>query len=127
MALIDVLRLGVRIANNVTKSVHSRVTFTRVTARDGYGNITASTTATLVAVVEVKNVPVKNREGVLVVARATLDFIDVAAISAATDGTGFDYDDEFVLQNGSTGPVLSLGGVTDPGTGIPLATTVYLG
>ena len=127
MALIDVFRNAVKIADKVTKSVQSTVTVTRVTARDGEGNITASSRATLVAVVDMRNASVRNREGIVVVARATLDFLDVAAILAATGGRGFDYDDEFVLQDGSTGPVVSLGGFMDAGTGKPLATTIYLG
>lgn len=127
MALIDVIRLGVKIADSVTKSVHSSVTFTRVTARDSYGAPTATSTTTLRAVVEVKNAPVRTREGITVVARATLDFLDVTAILSATGGAGFDYDDQFVLQDGSTGPILNLGGFMDPGNGKPVAMTVYLG
>lgn len=128
MSLLDILRLGVKIANDVTKPVQATVSYQRITSRDAYGApATFASLVPLAGIVEMKSMPVRTREGTTGVSRATIDLLDVAALVAATSGNGPDYDDIFVLPDGSKGPVISLGGFVDAGTAKPIATTVILG
>lgn len=114
--------------NSETRSLQTAVSYVRVTARDEYGAPTTYAAATsLHAVVDFVNAPVRNREGVTVMARATLTMLDVDEVVAATNNEGVDTDDEFTLPDGSTGKVLSIGGFMDPGTFGPIPLTVYLG
>lgn len=128
MSLLDGLRTGIKIADAVLKPLEADVTYQRVTARDGYGEPSAFATAVILkAIVDFKSVPVRNKEGITVYSSATLTFLDLAAIEAATSGAGMDVDDLFTLAGGHKGKVLSLGGFMDAGTTRPLPTTVMLG
>lgn len=128
MSLLDVLRTGVKIADQVTKSVQATVSYQRVTARDAYGAPSVfAAPVQLRAVVDFKAAPVRTREGITTVSRATIDLLDVVAVAAATNGEGIDEDDVFILPDGSGGKILDVGGFVDAGTTNPIATTVMLG
>lgn len=128
MSLLDTLRAGVRTIDKATKALQVDVTYTRVTARDEYGEPSAySAPTTLKAVVDFVNIPVRNKEGITVYTRATLTLLDVDAIAAATSGEGVDTDDLFTLADGSVGKVLSIGGFMDAVNFGPIPTTVMLG
>lgn len=104
------------------------MTYQQVNERDAYGAPSSYGSAVaLTAIVDFRSVPVRDKNGVTVYSSATLTFLDLAAIEAATGGTGMDYDDLFVLADGTTGKVLSLGGFMDAGTTRPLPTTVMIG
>ncbi len=61
------------------------------------------------------------------VSRASVLFLDIAALVTATGGAGIDDNDIITLPDGTTGPILNLAGFTDAGTGHPVATEVFLG
>jgi len=127
MALIDILRKGVKIADKVTKSAQSNVTYYRYTGTDGFGNESFASPATLKAVVDWKQKQVRTLDGVLSVSRASVMFIDIDALKLATNNAGIDDHDKIILPDGTTGPILDMAGFIDPGTAIPLATEVFLG
>ena len=128
MGLLDVVRSGVKIADQVTKDLQATVTYYRaVPDTTGYGGITHPSGVPLRAIVDFARKQVRTREGVLTVTRATIDLLDVAAVRAATGGEGIGNDDKFVLPDGDTGPILDISGFIDSGTGNPVATTVMLG
>lgn len=128
MSLLDTLRSGIKIADNVTKPLQGIVTYQRsVTTADGYNEPSYPTSAPLHAIIDMTSVPVRNMSGIVVMAKATLTLLNVAEVAAATGGLGIGANDVFILPNGTTGPILNTGGFVDAGTGNPVATEVYLG
>lgn len=127
MALLDILRTGVKIANTVTKSVQAEVTFERYLSSTGEGEKTYASAVLLRAIVDWKQKQVRTTTGVLSVSRAMVMFLDVDALKAATAGNGVDDHDRITLPDGTTGPILDMSGFIDAGTKLPLATEVYIG
>jgi hypothetical protein len=128
MGLLDTLRSGIKTAHKVLKTLEAPVTYQQVSSRDAYGApVSYGGEVSLTAIVDFRAVPVRGQDGITVYSSATLTFLDLAAIETATGGTGFAVGDSFVLADGTTGKVLSLGGFMDPGTTRPLPTTVMLG
>lgn len=132
MSLLDVLRTGVKIADDITKPLQATVSYYRYDTEDGYGGKTyvpdrESNGIQLRAIVDWNRKQVRLQSGILSVTRATVTLLDVAAIAAATNGEGIDDNDVFVLPDGTTGPILDMSGFIDPGTGQPIATEVLLG
>lgn len=128
MSLLDVLRGGIKTADNITKPLQSDVSYSKAVADPGgYGLFTFPSTVTLKAIVDGRQRQVRTVEGILSVSRATVIFLDVDALSTATGGAGVSDNDKIVLPDGTTGPILATDGYTDPGTGKPVVTRVFLG
>jgi hypothetical protein len=132
MGLLQTLRSGVKIADKVTKPLQSIVTYRRYTGQNGFGEKTyspslSSPAISLRAVVEDKQEQVRTFSGELSQAKTSVLFLDVNSLITATSGQGIKEDDLIILQNGDTGPILNTSGFIDGGTGIPIATQVYLG
>lgn len=128
MSLLDVVRSAVKVADTITKPLQGTVTYRRtLTSTDGYGSIATTDVTTLRATIDRTTHQVRTREGIVVPARVKLIFLDIAALVDATGGAGIAVADVFILPDGSTGPILHLGGFIDAGTGQPFATEVSLG
>ena len=128
MSLLDTLRQAVKIADIQTKAIQATVTLQHVAGPpDEFGTQAYTDPTTLVAIVDWKQKQLRTVSGVLSVSRASVMFLDVAAVAAATNGEGIDDHDIIVLPDGSTGPILDMAGFIDAGTGQPLATEVFLG
>ena len=127
MSLLDVLRSGVKIIDQVTKPLQPEVTYERaIKDPTGYGTKYAPPVQ-LRAIVDWKQKQVRTMTGILTVSRASIILLNVAEVAAATAGVGIDDDDRFTLPDGTTGPILDMSGFIDAGTGEPLATEIYLG
>ncbi len=128
MGLLDILRTGVAIADSVTKDLQCYVMYTKSAGVDYEGNPgTPGAPIELRAIVDWKQAQVRTQGGELTVTRATVLFLDIDAIIAATNGEGIGDEDIIILPDGTTGPILDMGGFIDAGTGHPLATEVFLG
>ena len=132
MSLLDVVRSAVVIADQVTKPLQATVSFRHYVSSDGYGTRIYSPdealpAAQLKAIVDWKQKQVRTMSGILSVSRASVMFLDIAALVAATGGEGVDDLDMIVLPDGTTGPILDMSGFIDAGTGHPVATEVWLG
>jgi hypothetical protein len=132
MSLLDVVRSAVAIADNVTKPLQATVLFRHYVGSDAYGAKTytpdvALPATPLQAIVDWKQRQLRTQEGILSVSRASVAFLNVQALSTATNGEGVNDEDIIVLPDGTTGPILDMGGFIDAGTGHPVATEVYLG
>jgi len=130
MALLDTLRAGVETLNKITRTgkLQTAVSYQRVTARDAYGAASAfSSPVPLKAIIDFTGRPVRNKEGITVMATATLTFLSVSEVAAATNNAGVDEDDQFTLANGRVSKVVSIGGFMDSITYGPIPLTVYLG
>lgn len=127
MGLLDVLRAGVAVAHGVTKPLQATVGYEQCTGRDEYGERTYAASVALTAIVEWKQAKVETDGGTMAAYRATVLFLDAPRLASATAGAGVGYEDRITLPDGSTGPIVSLGGFVDAGTNAPLATEVYVG
>lgn len=128
MALIDTLRNAVKTVDKVTKSLQATVQYSKaVISTDGFGTVSYPNTVELRAIVDWKQKQLRTPEGVLSVSRASVTFLDVAALAAATETEGISDNDKIMLPDGTTGPILDMSGFIDPGTGQAIATEVFLG
>lgn len=127
MSLLQAIRSAVAVADQVTKPLQATVSYRRRTGQDAFGKPTYATAVDLRAIVDWKATQRRTSTGILTVSRAVITFLDVSALSAATGGAGIDDNDKITLPDGTTGPVLDLGGFIDPGTGVPIAVEVFMG
>jgi len=132
MSLLDTLRTGVKLADSITKPLQATVSYWRYTGSDGFGTKTYNPPQTsagiqLRAIVDWKQKQVRTQTGVLSVSRASVMFLDNAAVVAATAGQGIGDNDLIILPDGTTGPIIDMAGFIDAGTTHPLATEVFLG
>ncbi len=125
--ILEALRLGVRIANNVTQDAQCTVTYKKAVPDSTFGGVSYPSAVPLKALVDWKQTQVRTMTGLLSVSRAVVTFLDVDALSSATNGDGIDDKDIIILPDGTTGPILDLAGFIDAGTAQPLATEVFLG
>lgn len=127
MSLLTTIRSAVAVADDVTRPLQSTVSYQRRTGQDQFGDPTYAAAVDLLAIVDWKATQRRTSTGLLTVSRAVITFLDAAALSTATGGAGIDDNDKLTLPDGTTGPILDLGGFIDPGTGVPIATEVFLG
>ena len=127
MSLLNVVRDAVAVADSVTRPLQSTVSYQRYTGQNAFGEKSYAAAVDLKAIVDWRQKQVRTSTGTLEVSRAVITFLDAAALSTATAGAGIDDNDILTLPDGETGPILDLGGFIDPGTGIPIATEIFLG
>jgi hypothetical protein len=131
MALMDIIRTGVAIANKVVESVKCDVTFEPWIGQNGKGADQYGTPVTLRALVDPTKRQRFTQSGALVMTFATLTILDAVADTAANTGETreqpIDPRDIIRLPDGGTAPIVQTGGFTDPSTGRPLLNEVILG
>lgn len=127
MSLLTALRAGVAVAAQVTSPLQALVAYERCLGSDAYGQRIFAAPVTLHAIEDWRSQQVRTKDGILTATRATLLFLNIAEVVAATGGAGFSEEDRYTLSDGSSGPVLDLAGFVDAGTTHPLATTILMG
>jgi hypothetical protein len=127
MDFAGLVRKYVAVADRVVKSLEPTVMVAHMTAADEYGKKTLGEPVGVRALVDWKQQQVRTSSGVLSVSRVMVTFLDVGGLLAATNNEGLDDSDRIMLPDGTTGPILDMGGFIDAGTGRPFATEVYLG
>lgn len=127
MSLLDVVRSAVAVADGVTRPLQATVSYERYTGSDAYGTQVFAAPVSLRAVVDWRQKQLRTTSGILSVSRASVMFLDIAALVAATGGAGISDEDKITLPDGTTGPILDMSGFIDAGTGHPIATEVFLG
>lgn len=127
MGLLATIRSGVKIVDKATRDLQSITIFERYLSQDGAGGKTYAAPVQLKAIVEDKQEIVRTVSGQLSQSRTTIQYLDITALLAATNNLGVKESDRITLQNGDGGPILAIGGFIDAGTGVPVATQVYLG
>lgn len=125
--LLDVLKAGVKVADSVTKTLQATVGYERCTAVDKFGHRTYAASVDLLAILDLRQRQVRSPEGVLVMARASVTFLDLAAVAAATAGGLMSERDRITLPDGSVAPVLTVGGFADAAGGPAIPVEVSLG
>lgn len=127
MGLLNVLRSGVKTANKVTADLQSSFTFRKALSSDGAGGMTYGDPVSIPAIIEDKQEEVRTLGGEISQSKTHITVLDVAKLSAATNGEGIKEQDEIVLANGEIGQILSISGFIDRETELPIVTEIYLG
>jgi hypothetical protein len=132
MGLLGIIRSGVKTADKLTKGLQPYFLYRQYLNQDGSGeklyNPSIETPAVeLRAIIEDKQEIVRTASGNLSQSKTHITVLDVGKLIAATSGLGIKESDLIILQNGETGIILSVGGFIDSGTGIPVATEIFLG
>jgi hypothetical protein len=119
----EILISGINLANNLTAGVQSTVTHYPYSGQDGDGNTSYLTAVTRACVVDrtTRNMiaTVGSSAGQLVTTLAKLTFV--------SGGVTMNPKDVIVLADGSSAPIVAVGGVDDPETGKGFVTEVVLG
>lgn len=135
-SLVSLLTDVLGIADAVTDSLELQgsVTFERYLGSDAYGTPIYGAPVSLKAAIDYKQRNAKTAEGELAISTATITFLNLAALLAATPavaGAGAEGEmftqDRIMLPNGNAQPILNVGGFVDGGTGRLIPTEVYLG
>jgi len=133
---MSILTNALGIADKVTKSLklQTSVTFKRYKSSTGSGAESYGSAVSLSAVVEFKQRQVRSSTGELALSTATVTFLDVPALVAATPAVtgggkaGWVFTKDYItLPNGSAPPILNVGGFVDGGSGQLIPAEVYLG
>lgn len=132
MGLLQTLRGAVKTAHKLTLDLQPTILYRQTTGQDGAGGKTynppvESPAANIRAIVEDKQEVVRTSSGQLSQSKTHITILDIATLSALTGGLGVKEGDSIVLPSGETGPILSVSGFIDRGTGIGLVQEVYLG
>lgn len=107
MGLDSTIRAGVATAKTVIGDLLVDVTHTSGRTIDVAGKLTGGTANTRKALVEYKVAKIRGRDGNDVLGRAKVTFFEDVAVNHA---------DSIVLPDGTTGPILHIGGLADPNT-----------
>lgn len=127
MGLLGVLRSGVKTANKVTADLQPSFTFRKYVSSDGAGGVTYGSPVSIPAIIEDRQEEVRTLGGEISQSKTHITVLDVAKLSAATNGEGIKEQDEIVLASGEIGTILSAGGFIDRVTNMPIVTDIYLG
>ena len=135
MGLETTIRKGVAIADKLTKSLQVAVTHKRWTGTDSEGGEDVlDFGVSLKAIVEFKTKFLRRTGGQQYntaeesIQRATITIIGPITDFVANGRTNpIDVRDQFILPDGSSGPILNIEGVVDPLTGSPYSYEISLG
>lgn len=130
MSLRDVLVNGIATAHTILNGggMEASVTHTPWTGQDGYGADTFGAPVPRRAIVDMTRKPRVTRAGKLLMTIAEITFLEPITDNGASGrDEPIDTRDKIVLPDGSTGPIVSVGGPVDPVTGRPYLNTVLLG
>lgn len=127
MGLLKVLRSGVKVANKVTSDLQSSFTFRKALSSDGAGGMTFGSPVNIPAIIEDRQEEVRTLGGEISQSKTHITVLDMAKLSAATNGEGVKEQDEIVLASGEIGQILSISGFIDRETELPVVTEIYLG
>lgn len=129
MALNDIIRAGVAIANGVTAGVQSSITWEPWTGQDGYGKQTYASPVALRAIVDLTRKQRPTGAGKVVTIVATVTILQTITENAtAGRHQPIDVRDRITLPDGTTGPIIEApDAVLDPGTNRPFLNTVLIG
>src|SRR5262245_26601288 len=127
MALDDILRNGVGIANTVTAGVQAAVTWEAWIGRDIKGKPSYAAPVTLRAIIDL-NRKQRYLDGRVQTVVATLTILEPVTPNNTAGRQGvIDVRDRFILPDGSSGPIMTApNAVWDPGAARPFLNEVYI-
>lgn len=127
----EILRLGVALADKMTKGAQSTVTLKQWTGQGGSGSPSYATAKAVACVID-RSRKQKFVNGKYITVAVTLTIMEAVASTGLTTNPPrqepIDPRDVITLPDGASGPIVSVGpAVEDPGTGKGFIQTIYLG
>jgi hypothetical protein len=119
MGLLDVVRSGVAIANQLTADLQPNVSHEAYVSSDGAGRRVYSPAVSRPALVIRKQKLVRSATGEMVMSQAQITILDPAVVINELD--------KFTLPDNTSGPIIATDGFVDRLTGHPILTEIYLG
>lgn len=128
MSLADVVRNAVATVNTVVKDLQEDVLHEAWISQGGFGNATYAAAVVRKALVDQKLHQRRLSDGRIVEVKAHLTFLEVVPPNGAADRTEpIDTKDRITLADGTTGPIVDVQGLRDPGAGRPFLLEVFMG
>ena len=129
MGLADVVRSAVATANTVTAGLQAEVSHAAWIGNYTDGSDRIDTPVTRKAIVNLQATARRLPGGEIVQQKASVLFLEVVPPNGAAGRRAEPIDprDQITLQDGTTGPILYVGGPLDPATGRGFITEVILG
>jgi hypothetical protein len=128
MALDDIIRSGIALADSITKSLQPTIRYEPWIGQDEYGTPRFGTRQDIRVIIEYKNKQFSTRSGKEPLIRAIIFFLHPIDANGAEDrAEPLDIRDRITLPDGTTGPILSVDGVADPDSSLPYYHAVALG
>jgi len=128
MALDDIIRNGVALANSLTKSLQVGIRYEPWIGQDEYGTPRFGAKQDILVIIEYKNKQFSTRSGKEALIRANIYFLQPLTANGASDrAEPLDTRDRIIMPDGTTGPILSADGVADSNTSLPYYHVVQLG
>lgn len=128
MALNDLIRMGVAVADKVTKSAQVNVIHSPWMGSDIYGGPSYGPSAVRPAIVEYAQRLRQIGNGQEIMQKASVLFVGpIPDYNISERRNPIDPRDQIFLPNGYTGPILSVEGVVDPSTNSLYTVEVILG
>lgn len=126
--LADVVRAGVAVAHTITQTLQVGVSLARWQGQYAFGAVTYAAATDYPALVEYKVRLHETASGKLVQTRAKVTFLTVIPPNGAANRTEpIDSRDRIVLPDGTTGPIVDVEGLVDPGTERVYMSEVWIG
>lgn len=131
MSLLNVFQSSVKVMSKIFDSVKGDVVFRAWVGQTGGGEDKFADPVTLRGVIAVNQEVTRTSEGQLAVTLATIEFLDPIPDTAPMPGQErkqpIDPRDSLVLPDGSTAPIIKVGGPLDPSTSRGFVQAVTLG
>ena len=128
MALSDIIRNGVALADSLTVSLQATVQHAAWTGQNGFGDDEHAANVARLAIVERKQKLVRNAAGEEVLSQHVISILrPISANGTSGRNEPIDVRDRFTLPDGTTGPIINVESFVDPSIGAGFYHIVYLG
>lgn len=128
MALDDIIRSGVTLADSLTTPLQSSITLQRWIGQDAFGKPTYATSEIISCIIEHRLRLKTLSDGRQLQARAVITIPrPLSANGASGRREPIDLRDKITLADGTTGRIVDVEGVLDPDTQRPYAIEIWLG
>ena len=133
MALDDILRSGIALADTITKPIQATVTHKAWIGQTGYGGESYAAPVNRKAIVDLTRRMRTRGDGTVIAIAATIIFLETVpangTVTVPPRSEPIDDRDVITLPDGRTGPIIKIpDAVVDPdASGRPFFTTAYLG
>lgn len=133
MGLDDVVRAGVALADSITQDLQGTIGYRAWVGQDGLGEPIyvppiGSAAVSVKAIVDKKQQMIRTSDGREVMSKTYVALLRPMTANGTPGRTEpIDERDMIVLPDGTTGPILNIGGFIDGGSGFPYFHEIFLG
>ena len=131
MSLNSIIASGIKTAKNITDSLQGYITIEFWTGDDAYGESSFTSPVRFKALIDLSSRPTFNSNGQLMETKANLTILESIPATQAKPGEvrgqPLDPRDVIRLPDGTTGPIIKIGGFVNADTNLPFLSEVTIG